>query len=186
MKLLIVVMGALLAASTVAAAAVSGLSESLANTSTVVKFPAPPHPHPKPWKDYEIVCVKPTKSTREMNYNDYWHTIDIFCRYLADNKIEFENGQTFGAEDSLCNSDRCLFASAKYQCKKPPKATVSWRTCIDSMQYPYWHGQQFPDLLKDETGPCITGDDSAVIRGASTVEPKGCWNFSSEVHEALN
>ncbi|KAF2212733.1 hypothetical protein CERZMDRAFT_97229 [Cercospora zeae-maydis SCOH1-5] len=185
MKLVDMVIGALLGASTAAAAAVSGLSPSHANNSTVVKIPIP-IPRHKPWKKYKITCVEPTKSTLQTNYNDYWHTIDIFCRFLADNKIEFEYGQTFGAEDSLCNSERCLFASAKYQCKDPQKATVSWDTCIKSMQYPYWHGDRFPNLLKDHTGPCIKGDDSAVMRGASTVEPKGCWNFSSEVHEPFD
>ncbi|PIA90615.1 hypothetical protein CB0940_11121 [Cercospora beticola] len=168
----------LLTASTAAAAAISSFS---ANTSILVNInlPAPPHPHPDPALHYDITCIEPSKDTMWMGYEDYWHTLDIFCRYLSDpdEGIEFDQGQVFGAADSLCNPVRCMFASAQYLCKKP-KATVEWKQCMLSMQYPYQTGSEY------HVGKCIEKSGLA-MRGASTIEPTGCWKFSAEVHKPM-
>lgn len=77
-----------------------------------------------------------------------------------------------------------MFASAQYLCNKP-KATVQWKDCMLSMQYPYWTGSEPPDLLKDHVGKCIKDDPLPKMRGASTIEPTGCWKFSAEVHKPM-
>ncbi|PPJ59547.1 hypothetical protein CBER1_09805 [Cercospora berteroae] len=175
MGVLNLLIAVLLSASTAAAAAISSLST---NTSTLVNInlPAPPHPHPDPALHYDIKCIEPSKDTLWMKYDDYWHTLDIFCHYLAEEKIEFDEGQVFGAADSLCNPVRCMFASAQYLCNKP-KATVEWKDCILSMQYPYQTGSEY------HIGKCMRGPPK--LRGASTIEPTGCWKFSAEVHKPM-
>ncbi|PPJ59559.1 hypothetical protein CBER1_09806 [Cercospora berteroae] len=191
MKLIDVLITVLLAASTAAAAAVPSLSASLANTSALVNgawwVPMPPPgpnapipiiPQPNANDKWRIDCVRPSKTTVTRPYDDFWHSIDIFCNYLVDNKIEFEHGEVFGAADSLCDSERCFFVSAKKECDDPIEKTPTWHECIAAFEYPFNSRS-----TNEHMGPCSHKREQ--MAGATILTPTGCWNFSVEANEQV-
>ncbi|PIA90616.1 hypothetical protein CB0940_11122 [Cercospora beticola] len=180
MKLIDVLITILLGASTAAAAAIS-----YSNTSTLVNVaipgpnaPIPILPQPNANDKYKIECVSPSPHTLSGPYDDYWHSMDIFCHYLEDSKIEFKPGEVFGAADSLCNSKRCFFVSAKKECDDPIEKTPTWHECIAAFEYPF--NSRSTDKHQ---GPCSQKKEHQA--GATILTPTGCWNFSVEVHRPL-
>ena len=152
----------------------TSFSESAASNSTMQKAK-------NSWgflEGWGFMCVKPSKDTITTTYDDYWHSMNIFCKYLADNEIKFEYDQVFDAADSLCNDERCFSVSAKNVCHDPEHRIVTWDECIAAFQHPYYQ-----KAMATYHGPCTLPGKR--VAGASVKEPSRCWIFSCQVHAPL-
>ncbi|GIZ49425.1 hypothetical protein CKM354_001245500 [Cercospora kikuchii] len=189
MKLIDVLVTVLLVATTAAAAALPSLSASLANSSALVDttFSGSAAPNftiqkaKDPWgfmQGWGFMCVHASAYTISTTYDDYWHSMDIFCHYLADNQIKFEYDEVFDAADSLCDDERCFFVQAKNICHDPKHRIVTLEECIVAFQFPFYQKSR-----PRNDGPCILAGKR--VAGASVKEPTRCWIFSSEVRAPL-